>query len=80
VRISVHKGSVIAVQLNTGVDYFGKVVNSGAKIQALAGAGEIAIATELHEQLKDKYPQYPAQERTDRRADFGFPVRVISVS
>jgi class 3 adenylate cyclase len=43
-RISVHSGPVIAVHLNTGIDYFGNTVNFAAKIQGCAGAGEIAVS------------------------------------
>lgn len=44
VRASIHTGPVIAVNLNTGIDYFGNTVNFAAKLQARAGAGEIAVS------------------------------------
>jgi len=43
-RISVHYGPVIAVNWNTGKDYFGHVVNFAAKMQSCAGAGEVAVS------------------------------------
>jgi class 3 adenylate cyclase len=43
-RISVHCGLVIAVRLNTGIDYFGSTVNLAAKIQSCAQGGEIALS------------------------------------
>jgi class 3 adenylate cyclase len=42
IRVTLHCGPCLAVNLNTGVDYFGTTVNLAAKIQAMAGAGEIA--------------------------------------
>jgi hypothetical protein len=48
-RISVHSGPVIAVHLNTGIDYFGNTVNFAAKIQGCAGAGEIALSELAHQ-------------------------------
>jgi class 3 adenylate cyclase len=47
-RISVHSGPVIAVQLNSGLDYFGNTVNLAAKIQSCAGAGEIALSAAVY--------------------------------
>ncbi len=83
VRISIHKGTVIAVQLNTGIDYFGTVVNSGAKIQSLAGAGEIASASKYFDELKtrsDASIPYKAADKPQSEVSYGFPVCVISVS
>jgi class 3 adenylate cyclase len=36
-------GSCLAVNLNSNIDYFGNTVNLGAKIQAVAGAGQIGF-------------------------------------
>lgn len=43
IRISLHTGPCLAVNLDTGIDYFGNTVNLCAKLQALAGAGQIAF-------------------------------------
>jgi class 3 adenylate cyclase len=53
-RASIHSGPVIGVSLNTGIDYFGNTVNMGAKIQACARAGEIAITDEVFKQLNQQ--------------------------
>ncbi len=45
-RISIHYGQCIAVNLNSGIDYFGKTVNIAAKIQKLAGASQIVFTKE----------------------------------
>lgn len=42
IRVTLHSGPCLAVNLNTGVDYFGTTVNLAAKIQSMAEAGEIA--------------------------------------
>jgi class 3 adenylate cyclase len=51
VRISLHTGRVLAVHLDTGLDYFGATVNYAAKIQHLAGADEIVVSQTMHEAL-----------------------------
>jgi hypothetical protein len=48
-RISMHYGQCIAVNLNSGIDYFGKTVNIAAKIQKLAGASQIVFTKEYKE-------------------------------
>ena len=42
-RVSINTGPCIAVNLNSGVDYFGGTVNTAAKLQRCAGAGEVAV-------------------------------------
>jgi hypothetical protein len=67
-RISVHCGPVIAVHLNTGIDYFGSTVNLAAKIQSCAGPGEIALSPQAYEIYQKHYQdQYPVVPRTNKR-------------
>ncbi len=55
-RVSIHYGQCIAVNLNSGIDYFGKTVNIAAKIQKLAGASQIVFTKEYKENLDvEKY-------------------------
>jgi class 3 adenylate cyclase len=49
VRISLNRGSCIAVRFNADIDYFGNAVNLAAKLQGSADAGQIAISTSVHE-------------------------------
>jgi class 3 adenylate cyclase len=49
VRISLNRGSCIAVRFNTDIDYFGNAVNLAAKLQGSADAGQIAISSSVHE-------------------------------
>jgi class 3 adenylate cyclase len=48
-RISINTGACIAVNLNTGIDYFGGTVNVAAKLQACAEGGEVAISRRVLE-------------------------------
>jgi class 3 adenylate cyclase len=43
-RISVNTGPCIAVRLNANIDYFGHAVNLAAKLQAAAGAWQVAMS------------------------------------
>lgn len=43
-RITLHTGSCLAVNLNSAIDYFGNTVNFAAKIQAIAGAGQVGFS------------------------------------
>ncbi|MCA9622908.1 MAG: hypothetical protein KC731_28010, partial [Myxococcales bacterium] len=40
----IHTGLCIAVNLNSNIDYFGNTVNLAAKLQGMAGAGDIALS------------------------------------
>ncbi|AFM10765.1 adenylate/guanylate cyclase domain-containing protein [Turneriella parva] len=46
-RVSIHSGPCLAVNLNNGIDYFGNTVNFAAKLQQMAGAREIAYSAEF---------------------------------
>jgi class 3 adenylate cyclase len=47
-KLGAHCGPSIAVTLNDNLDYFGQTVNIAARVQSLAGAGEICITDALH--------------------------------
>ena len=52
-KIGIHRGQVIAVKANQTLDYFGQTVNIAARIQNLAGSGEIWISDDLYgDQIK----------------------------
>lgn len=48
-RISLNYGSCIAVNLNSGIDYFGKTVNVAAKLQRCVSSGQIAFPASLRD-------------------------------
>jgi len=71
-RISVHSGPVIAVQLNTGIDYFGNTVNFAAKIQGVAGACEIAMSDMIYTRhLPASGFTYPIDKRKSANESVG---------
>jgi class 3 adenylate cyclase len=47
VKIGLHAGSTIMVNLNNRLDYFGQVVNMAARIQGTADGGEIIISKDV---------------------------------
>ena len=80
-RISIHKGVVIAVHLESGLDYFGSAINKCAKIQNLAGAGQIAMVSDVYDVLKTNLSDYKAEDHkydSDKMATT--PVKVVSIS
>src|SRR5262249_52866852 len=48
-RVTLNRGTCIAVNLNSGIDYFGRTVNIAAKLQACVSAGQIAFPAALRE-------------------------------
>ncbi len=49
-KIGVHTGSCIAVELNERLDYFGRTVNIAARVQGIAGPGEIVCTQAVYDQ------------------------------
>jgi class 3 adenylate cyclase len=47
-KIGVHKGALIAVNLNDRLDYFGQTVNIAARVQGLADADEICVTEDVY--------------------------------
>jgi class 3 adenylate cyclase len=50
-KIGLHSGPCIAVDFNDRLDYFGRTVNIAARVQGVAGAGEIACTEPVFEAL-----------------------------
>jgi class 3 adenylate cyclase len=48
-RITLHTGSCLAVNLNERLDYFGNTVNLTAKIQAVVGAGQVGFTQAVND-------------------------------
>ena len=48
-RITIHSGQCMAVNGDTGIDYFGTTVNLAAKLQSIAEAGQIALTKNVYE-------------------------------
>ena len=47
-RITIHSGHCMAVNGDTGIDYFGTTVNLAAKLQSIAEAGQVAITENVY--------------------------------
>jgi len=47
IKIGLHVGACLAVTLNDRIDYFGQTVNIAARVQRLAGAGEIIVTDDI---------------------------------
>ncbi|WP_437678931.1 adenylate/guanylate cyclase domain-containing protein [Sorangium sp. So ce131] len=48
-RLTLTMGSCLAVNLNSGIDYFGRTVNLAAKLQGFASAGQIVFPASLRD-------------------------------
>ena len=46
--MTLNTGSCLAVNLNSNIDYFGNTVNLGAKIQSMAGAGQVGFTESVY--------------------------------
>jgi class 3 adenylate cyclase len=53
-KIGIHKGPLIAVNLNERLDYFGQTVNIAARVQGLADADEVCVTEDVY-----SYPGVP---------------------
>lgn len=47
VKLGIHSGSCIAVNLNNRIDYFGTTINVASRIQELSENGELTISDEI---------------------------------
>ncbi len=81
-KIGLHRGTVIAVKANQTLDYFGQTVNIAARVQGLAGSGEIWMTEDI---MKDdpssnylRDAGYPAVPRDVALKGVGSLVRVHS--
>lgn len=49
IKIGLHRGPAILVNLNDHLDYFGSTINKAARIQALASSGEICFSEQVYQ-------------------------------
>ncbi|WP_194841503.1 adenylate/guanylate cyclase domain-containing protein [Sporosarcina obsidiansis] len=57
VKVGFHAGSVIAVNANDVLDYFGGTVNKAARIQQQSKGGDVVIHRDLYKQLAEEQPE-----------------------
>ncbi|MEG4045126.1 adenylate/guanylate cyclase domain-containing protein [Microcoleus sp. Pol17_C1] len=48
VRIGIHRGTALLVNLNNSIDYFGSTVNKAARIQNLSKSDEVSFSEEIY--------------------------------
>jgi class 3 adenylate cyclase len=48
VRIGLHRGTALLVNLNSSIDYFGSTVNKAARIQNLSKSDEVSFSEEVY--------------------------------
>ena len=64
-KVGLHRGHAIAVTSNEQVDYFGQTVNIAARVQGLAGPGEVCLSEDV---LRDPDVQRALAGRDVERA------------
>ncbi len=67
-RVGLHTGPCIAVELNERLDYFGRTVNIAARVQGLAGAGEIVCTAPVYDAAGAREDVAAAGLRAERGA------------
>lgn len=80
IKIGVHAGASIAVNLNDRLDYFGSMVNLAARVQGLAAGGEVVVSGQLAED--PSVAPLVAEGRPERARVRGIaePVEVVRLS
>lgn len=53
-KIGIHRGPAILVNLNDRLDYFGSTINKAARIQSLSNSGEVSFSEEIFSDPKIK--------------------------
>ncbi|MCB1138684.1 MAG: adenylate/guanylate cyclase domain-containing protein [Leptospiraceae bacterium] len=48
IRYTMHEGPCLAVNFNTGIDFFGRTVNLAAKLQNITGANQVCLSQDVH--------------------------------
>ncbi len=85
-RVTLNRGSCLAVNLNSAIDYFGNTVNLGAKIQSIAEAGQIGFTEDFYQApkreglFKRKAPGAGKLEFTQKWSGKTIPVYRVEVA
>lgn len=85
VKIGMHMGSAIAVNLNERLDYFGNMVNMAARIQGQSRSAEILVSQEVYEdaavqQLLKAHPNIRISESVFELAGIEKSQRLFSIA
>jgi class 3 adenylate cyclase len=60
IKLGLHRGSCIVLNLNERLDYFGNTVNRAARIQGLSQGNDIVMSETLFQQIQPLLAHYPA--------------------
>lgn len=52
IKVGIHNGTAILVNLNEKLDYFGSTINKAARIQAIASSDEICVSEQVYQDPK----------------------------
>lgn len=52
IKVGIHSGTAILVNLNEKLDYFGSTINKAARIQAVASSDEICVSEQVYQDPK----------------------------
>jgi class 3 adenylate cyclase len=77
-RVGFHAGPCIAMRANDRIDYFGTTVNLAARLQKLAGAGEVTLARSIAErsEIADRLRGLATAVASESLEIKGFPQRI----
>ncbi|MCB1169602.1 MAG: adenylate/guanylate cyclase domain-containing protein [Leptospiraceae bacterium] len=86
-KVGIHEGPAILVNLNDRLDYFGSTVNKAARIQSLAASQQIAFSEEVwqNQEIKKSLKKHGARRLVRRQASLkglsgSHPVYFFSLS
>jgi class 3 adenylate cyclase len=74
IRVTIHTGNCLAVNLNSNIDYFGNTVNYAAKMQNVTQAGEIALSEAV---FRDQDLRNYLREKAIKLRKIEFPLNWI---
>lgn len=60
IKLGLHKGSCILLNLNEKLDYFGNTINLAARIQGTSQGNDVVISEELFKEVQAQIVQYPS--------------------
>jgi len=59
IKLGLHKGPCIILNLNDKLDYFGNTVNTAARIQGISQGNDVVMSETLYQDVKAQLAQYP---------------------
>jgi class 3 adenylate cyclase len=82
-KIGIHRGPALVVNVRDSIDYFGQTVNIAARVQSIAGAGEVCMTAAVHDDPEvraqlARFGDVPCEDRTLRGV--GDPHRVYRLA